>query len=145
MHDKEGINSKTTDSAVASIGGCMVCDAKNMYDSITRILSSGLQLEEKRLCLDVLSIRESCERTQTGFRWVDSDQMFGGDLTKMFSVDKLIVLLKNGHIGVIFNPEFVSAKRKRMLRTKNQLSWKQRENESRVEFVMACLPAHVLK
>ena len=143
IHHREGITAKTSDDSVSKIGGCIVCDAKNMFDSVTRILSSGLQLEERRLCLDVLSIRESCERTKTGFKWVDSDQMFGDDLTKLFSVDKLIQLLKRCCIGISFDPDFVSAKKKRMMRTKNQLSWKQKEIESHVEFVMASIPTHV--
>lgn len=64
------ISSKTTDESVAKIGGCIVCVMrKNHLYFIARTDSSGLQLEEQRLCLlDVLSLRESCEQTQTAFR-----------------------------------------------------------------------------
>ena len=110
---ERGINTKTADALIATVEGAVIVDAKNLYDATTRVTSAGLQLEEKRLCLEVLHIKERAETTNSVMKWVDSDQQFANDLTKIFSVDQLLNLLRTGYIGITFDPTFTSAKRKR--------------------------------
>ena len=119
LYHVEGINHRTADMCISNIPAAVICDAKNMYDAVTRILSSGLQLEEKRLCLEVLSIRERCENTQSVLRWVDSDQQVADDLTKLFSVDRLLLLLRRKCFSIVFDSTFTSAKKKRQEKRQN--------------------------
>ena len=121
-----GINTKTADALIATVEGAVIVDAKNLYDATTRITSAGLQLEEKRLCLEVLHIKERAETTNSVMKWVDSDQQHANDLTKLFSVDQLLNLLRTGRIGITFDPTFTSAKRKRQRRWGEQMELFQR-------------------
>jgi hypothetical protein len=109
----QGIQAANSDEAVASILAAVVCDAKNLYDSVTRISSSGLQMEEKRLCLEILSIRERALRTNCPLKWVNSDQQVADDTTKVFEVDKLLNLLHRREVGLVFDGSFTSAKKRR--------------------------------
>lgn len=116
FENPQGINHHNSDSCVSTIPAAVICDAKNMYDAVTRIVSSGLQLEEKRLSLEVLSIKERCENTNSVLRWVDSDQQMADDLTKMFSVDRILLMLKHRVCSIVFDSTFTSAKKKRQER-----------------------------
>lgn len=51
----------------------LILDCKNLYDAMSRIETSGLQLEEKRTAIEVLSIRERTKHTNILVKWVDSD------------------------------------------------------------------------
>ena len=120
---EEGISARTSDESISLISAAVVCDAKNMYDSVNRIVSSGLQLgEEKRLSLEVLTIRERAEATNAPLRWLDSDQQLADDLTKSFCVDKLLHTMRSGQLAITWDPDYVSAKRKRQARWKAQES-----------------------
>ena len=113
IEDVNGIHHSISDECIATIPSAVICDAKNLYDSVTRIISSGLQLEEKRLSLEVLSIRERCENTNSTLKWVDSDQQIADDLTKLFAVDKMLMMLKRETCCIVFDSSFTSAKKKR--------------------------------
>ena len=120
-----GISARDSDTAVATIPAAVVCDAKNMYDAVNRIMSSGLQLgEEKRLSLEILSIRERSVETNAPLKWVDSDQQIADDLSKAFCVDKLLDAMQKGRLMIAWDPECVSAKRKRRAR------WNARHQEA---------------
>ena len=113
FENPQGINHHNSDECVSKIPAAVICDAKNMYDAVTRIISSGLQLEEKRLSLEVLSIKERCANTNSVLRWVDSDQQMADDLTKMFSVDRILLMLNLHVCSIVFDSTFTSAKKKR--------------------------------
>ena len=115
LEHEQGISSYNSDHQIAGIPSAVVCDAKNLYDAVTRIASSGLQLEEKRLCLDVITIKERAKSINAVLRWVDSNQEMADDLTKMFAVDKLIETLTRGRIKITFDSQFLSAKKKRQM------------------------------
>lgn len=55
-------------------------------------------------------------------RWVDSDQQFADDLTKVFSVDKILDILGKKVISVVFDPSFISAKKKRQIKSQEKRS-----------------------
>ena len=91
----------------------LILDSKNLYDAMARIETSGLQLEEKRTALEVLSIRERTKLTGIMVKWVDSDQQLADGLSKPFHYDQLVDLLHLGVTSVVFDPLFTSAKRKK--------------------------------
>lgn len=108
------------DQAMRMIPSVLILDCKNLFDSLCRIQSSGLQLEEKRTAIEVLSIRERTLCAGVQVRWVDSDQQLADGLSKPLKFDHILSMLQHGLISVTFDPLFVSAKKKRAaVRQKN--------------------------
>ena len=48
-------------------------DCKSLFDALTRIESSGLQLKEKRTALEVVSIKERIKKPRISVKWVNGD------------------------------------------------------------------------
>jgi replicative superfamily II helicase len=46
-------------------------------------------------------------------KWVDSDQQIADDSTKLFAVDKMLMMLKRETCCIVFDSSFTSAKKKR--------------------------------
>jgi hypothetical protein len=93
----------------------VVCDAKNIYDALERIETSGLQLEEKRTAVELLGIKEIIRGANVKARWVNSDQELADGLTKPWKFDQLIKAMQKGCWRIIFDPDFVSARKARKL------------------------------
>jgi hypothetical protein len=87
-----------------------------MYDSIVRIESSGLQLEEKRLAAEILSYRERLQHAGISCRWVDSDQQLADALSKAFHYEGFLKICQRKEISLWFDDTFTSAKKKRAMR-----------------------------
>ena len=107
---------KCMDQAMSTIPSVVITDRKNLYDSVVRIESSGLQLEEKRLALEILSLRERVSATGMQYKWVDADQQLGDPLSKPFVYDNMLIALQKGRLALQFDEGFMSAKRKRAWR-----------------------------
>ena len=115
-YNENTIPVKCMDQALSTIPSVMITDSKNLFDSVVRIESSGLQLEEKRLAIEVLSIRERVSAAGVLYKWVDSDQQLGDPLSKPFVYDSMLVILQKGKLCLEFDEGFTSAKRKRAWR-----------------------------
>ncbi|CAL1141395.1 unnamed protein product, partial [Cladocopium goreaui] len=92
--NKEKFEPHQVDAAMRQIPSVLILDCKNLYDAMCRIQSSGLQLEERRTAIDVLSIRERTLETGIQVRWTDSDQQLADGLSKPQKFDHLLDLLK---------------------------------------------------
>ena len=114
-YNRENIPAQKMDEVLSRTQSLLVTDSKNVYDSVIRIESSGLQLEERRLALEVLSIRERVKRAGVDCRWVDGGQQLADGLSKPFTIDSLITSLNRGTLSIVFDDKFVSAKRKKAL------------------------------
>ena len=112
-HNKHVIDYKHMDETLNRASSIIVTDSKNLYDSVSRIETSGLQLEERRLALEVLSIRERIRAT--GMQ-LDSDQQLADNLSKPFSYTTLLGAIDKGEVFLQFDDKFVSAKKKRAWR-----------------------------
>lgn len=104
-----------------AVPSVLIMDSKNLYDAMSRIETSGLQLEEKRVAIEILSIRERTQQTGICVKWCDSDQQLADGLSKPFHYDQLVDLLSLGVISVIFDPLFTSAKKKRQMLRQERL------------------------
>ena len=51
------IDRATTEELVDSVDSYLLTDCKSLYDALTRIESSGLQLSEKRTAIEVLCLK----------------------------------------------------------------------------------------
>ena len=99
--NKESVLLHGADEVMRLFPSVLILDSKNLFDAMSRIETSGLQLEEKRTAIEVLSIRERTKDTGIIVRWVDSDQELADGLSKPF------------------HPLFISAKKKRQLYRKS--------------------------
>ena len=115
-HNKHAIDYNDMDEALCRAPSVVVTDSKNLYDSVSRIETSGLQLEERRLALEVLSIRERVRATGMQLRWVDSDQQLADNLSKPFAFGTLLSAIEKGELCLQFDTQFVFAKKKRAWR-----------------------------
>ena len=52
------IDLRHTDEYLSSFESTMVCDARNIFDGIVKVETSGLQMEEKRTAIELLAIKE---------------------------------------------------------------------------------------
>ena len=109
-----------TDQIMHKVPSVLILDSKNLYDALSRIQTSGLQLEEKRTAIEVLTIRERTVETGIQIRWVDSDQQLADGLSKGHQVEHLLDLLVKGVLSIQFDPLFTSAKKKRAMRRVGQ-------------------------
>ena len=112
-YNEHPIHPRDLDRALSTFDAIVVTDSKNLYDSGNRVETSGLQLEERRLALEVLSIRERTHAAGIQFRWVDSDQQLADNLSKPFAFNNLLEALQKGEVCIHFGSKFTSAKKKR--------------------------------
>ena len=101
------------DEALRGMKSVIVTDSKNMYDSINRIESCGLQLEEKRLAIEILSFRKRIHAAGISCKWVDSDQQLADNLSKAFVYETMLKVFQSFGVSLLFDPSFTSAKKKR--------------------------------
>ena len=103
------------DRAMRCFPSVLILDSKNLFDAMSRIETSGLHLEEKRTAIDVLSVRERSVQAGFAVKWVDSDQQLADNLSKPNNYEHLRSIFRKGLISIVFDPLFISAKKKRML------------------------------
>lgn len=118
LFNEKSLSLNILDECLQQMKSVIVTDSKNMYDSVMKIESSGLQLEERRLAVEVLSYRDRLQAAGIDCRWVDSDQQLADTLSKAFSYDTFLNIFQRKQISLLFDPSFVSAKKKRALRRK---------------------------
>ena len=118
LFNERKISLDALDESLQSIPSVIVTDSKNMYDSVMKIESSGLQLEERRLAVEVLSYRDRLQAAGIECKWVDSDQQMADTLSKAFHFESFLNMFQKKLVSLHFDPNFTSAKKKRALRRK---------------------------
>ncbi|CAK9113409.1 unnamed protein product, partial [Durusdinium trenchii] len=78
------VNLKVSHEAVSQVPGCVVIDAKALYDVLMKkdLNSSGLGLRDKFSALEILCLLESIDLNKTTVRWVHSEAQLADALTK---------------------------------------------------------------
>ena len=110
---------KHADEYLSQHDSVMVCDARNIFDGVVKVETSGLHMEEKRTAIELLAIKERLGQARVSLRWVDGDQELADGLTKPWRHDPLIKALHSSQWRIVYDPEFQSARRKRALRYQN--------------------------
>lgn len=90
MLSGEHVDLKQTDSYLQQNPSCLICDAKNVFDGVCKVETSGLHMEERRTAIELLAIKERLQQAKVGLRWVNSDQELADGLTKAFKHETLI-------------------------------------------------------
>ena len=106
---------RKADSYLQTFPSCMVCDARNIFDGVVKVETSGLQMEEKRTAIELLAIKERLSQARVELKWVDGDQEMADGLTKPWKHESLVQALSKGFWRIVFDPEFQSARKKRAL------------------------------
>ena len=130
MFNEKVISVKHMDKALKQIPSVIVTDSKNMYDSVMRIESSGLQLEERRLAVEILSYRERLHAAGIDCKWVDSGQQLADAFSKAFHFEEFLKVFQRREVSLYFDPTFMSAKRKRALRGNPRFFQKKKTEDS---------------
>ena len=95
----------------SSLRPVVVTDAKALYDSYHREGISG-SLTDKRVGLEVCVVKERLEDLGGSFKWVSSEKQYADGLTKDQTKQLLADRLRGHRIKLVWDPEFVAAKRK---------------------------------
>jgi hypothetical protein len=110
---------RKTDEYLQQVTSCMVCDARNIYDGVVKVETSGLQMEEKRTAIELLAIKERLSQAKVLLKWVDGEQELADGLTKPWRHEPLIKALEKGEWRIVYDPHFQSARRKKALGIKH--------------------------
>ena len=121
MQSPGPLDLRKADEILSGVPSCLVCDAKNIYDGIMKIESSGLQMEERRTAIELLGIKERLRQANVCLRWVNGDQELADGLTKPWKHEGLIKALLNGSWRIVYDAAYQSARRVRAM-------WKAHEN-----------------
>lgn len=112
---EERLNLRNPDPHIQKMKSCLVTDSKNVYDGLKRVESAGLHLEELRTGVELLSVKERIGPAGVDVRWVDSGQELADGLTKTWQTEQLLRILHLGVWKLVYDPMFVSYKRKKEL------------------------------
>ncbi|CAK9003098.1 Gag-Pol polyprotein, partial [Durusdinium trenchii] len=109
------LDPRSPEDVLVRVPGIHVTDAKSLYDSVQKGLvnTSGLGLSEKYSALELLSVMERLDRGHTETRWVNSDAQLADALTKHQCQSSLHQALVQGHWILVYDPLFVSAKKRK--------------------------------
>ena len=115
MEEPNKIDLRQPDNVLRSQESCLISDSKNVYDGLEKVETSGLQMEERRTAIELLGIKERLAQANIRCRWVSGDQELADGLTKPWQGEQLVKALQKTRWSIIFDPEFISAKRKKQL------------------------------
>lgn len=120
MDHSERLDLRRADDYLSSFLSCLVCDARNIFDGIVRVETSGLHMEEKRTAIELLAIKERLKQANVNLKWVDGDQELADGLTKPWRHEPLIKALGKGEWRIVYDPDFQSARKKRAMKMVSQ-------------------------
>lgn len=115
MMTPQKMSLKCPDDLLSTFSSCLVCDARNIFDGIVKVETSGLQMEEKRTAIELLAIKERLKQARVELKWVDGEQELADGLTKPWKHEPLIVALDRSEWRIVYDPNFQSARKKRAL------------------------------
>ena len=110
---------RKTDELLSCFRSSLVCDARNIFDGIVKVATSGLQMEEKRTAIELLAVKERLKQANLDLKWVHGEQELADGLTKPWKHEPLITALDRNEWRIIYDPAFQSARRKRALGIQN--------------------------
>ena len=109
----KGYDDTIIDQEISKVGGCLIIDAKGVFDAIHRSESAVLSMQEKRSAVEGLALREAIGRTQTLLRWCHSEASVADALTKADNRahELLRKFLQSRVWRIVWDPEVTSSKK----------------------------------
>ena len=94
-------------------GGCLIIDAKGVFDAIHRSESAALSMQDKRSAVEGLALREGIGRTKTSLRWCHSEANVADALTKLDNRahEMLRKFLQSKVWRIVWDSDFTSSKK----------------------------------
>ena len=108
--------SPNVDAHAAAIHACEVGSASLEVQKRSggkTVETSGLQLTERRSAIEAAGCKVRLAQTNCQARWVNSDRQLADGLTKPDACDHVRKVQRQGFWKSVFDPEFVSVKKKR--------------------------------
>ena len=107
-----GYDDTVINQEIAKVGGCLIIDAKCVFDAIHRSESAALSTQDKRSAVEGLALREAIGRTKTLLRWCHSEANVADALTKLDNAhDLLRKCLQSKVWRIVWDPDFTSSKK----------------------------------
>ena len=108
-----GVDTRNPDETVRKVQGTVITDSRNVFDKLcTEVLV--VKGAEKKANLELLSLKESQQRTSVNVRWVHSEAQLANSLTKWNGGHELELFYKMQSCWrIVEDPEMMSARRRR--------------------------------
>ena len=110
----KGYDDTIVDQEISKVGGgCLIIDAKGVFDAIHRSKSAALSMQDKRSAVEGLALREAIGRTRTLLRWCHSEANVADALTKADNRahELLRKFLQSRVWRIVCDPESTSSKK----------------------------------
>ena len=93
----------------------MGTDCKGLYDSVCRVLSSGLGVADRRSAIEALGLRQALANSKTEMRWVHSEAMPADGLAKDSNRAHNVLLdfLTRGYWRLVRDDAITAAKKRK--------------------------------
>ena len=116
LQEPTKVDLRVADEYLRTFESGLIVDARNIYDGLSRVESSGLQMEEKRTAIELLAIKERLHQAAVDLKWVDGEQEHADGLTKSGCHEPLLKALYQWWCRITCDPNFLSARKKRAQR-----------------------------
>ena len=110
LQEPTKVDLRVADEYFRTFESGLTVDARNIYDGLSRVESSGLQVKEKRTAIELLAIKERLHQAAVDLKWFGGEQELADGLTKFW---KLCI---KGGAGSLTTRIFLSARKKRAQR-----------------------------
>ena len=74
LQEPAKVDLRVADEYLRTFESGLIVDARNIYDGLSRVESSGLQMEEKRTAIELLAIKERLHQAAVDLKWADGEQ-----------------------------------------------------------------------
>ena len=117
-----GYDDTTFDQEISKVGGCVIIDAKGVFDAIHRSESAALSMQDERSAVEGLALREAIGRTRSLLRWCHSEANVAGALTKTDNRahELLRKFLQSRVWRIVWDPECTSSKKLKQQKKRKQ-------------------------
>ena len=108
-----GHDDTVIDQEIAKVGGCLIIDAKCVFDAIHRSEPGALSMQDKRSAVEGLALREAIGQTKTLLRWCHNETNVADVLTKLDkrAHELLRKFLQSNVWRIVWDPDFTSSKK----------------------------------
>ena len=104
LFNSETVQVQNMDSALRQIRSVIVTDSTNLWDSVMKVESCGLQLGKRHLAVEILSYREGLHAAGIECRWIGSDYQLADALSKVLSYEAPLNVCQQTRIFLFFDP-----------------------------------------
>ena len=127
--------------ALKVVPGYLVVDAKSLFDMLNKV---GALTSERRVALDVISVKEALEEDQSKLRWVPTRHMLADVLTKLMThiPPYLLHVLQKGRLSLVESAEAKNVVEGRMPKDCGEQASDEHKNWRKIEAMISEICCH---